>query len=139
MGTFSLLFGRSVIRFGLLCLSICTPPALVLAAPDKGADACEVFKHPEQFSGKRIQIRGVYVHYAEGTYVRPYPRCEGAESEVAKVHGGTAEMVRNWRRGGGANGRWMLSIMTGRFDQNANGGHLFFLESLEVLRTVDPY
>ncbi len=121
----------------LLCLCVFLAP-LSGAATDP-VDACELFRHPEQYYGRTIQIRGVFVHHTEGTTLYGYPKCEGIEFPLAEIRGGTAETVAAWRKGGGFKGAWMLSNMTGRFERNASGGYLFRIESLTVLRRVKPY
>lgn len=125
-----------------MCLAWLCPlfvPAFGLGAKDP-IDACEVFRHPDQFDGKTIQIRGVYLGHTHATYFRGYPKCEG-EFLVARVHdvtfaGGT---IKEWRAGGGRLGVWMLCDMTGKFWRNVNGGYEFDAVSLTVLRRVEPY
>jgi hypothetical protein len=113
-------------------------PSLWGAASD-AVDGCEVFRHPEQFYGKTIQIRGAFVIYTESASLYGYPKCVGVEFPLAQIRGATTETVRAWRKGGGFDGAWMFSDMTGRFDRNSNGGYLFNIESLVVLRRVKPY
>jgi hypothetical protein len=46
---------------------------------------CEVLDHPEQYTGKGVTIRGVYVHYEHGTYLLPSPTCRKDSELVIHV------------------------------------------------------
>lgn len=115
------------------------PASSAIGSPlEAPVPACEVFAHPGTFDGKTVEIRGVYVQYTEGAFLKGYPKCNTLQPALASVHG-TRDAILSWRKGGGYKGAWMLCDMTGEFEINRVGGYEFHIKSLVVLRRVEPY
>ncbi|HTP88846.1 MAG TPA: hypothetical protein VMJ34_17970 [Bryobacteraceae bacterium] len=132
--------GAAVIAVAIVSCAVSVsslePPSRDASATEP-VDACKVFRDPDQHKGL-IHLHAVYVYFVEDAFLIPYPKCEEASAWIALAKG-TDHVNVAWGKGPPGFGVWMLSDLTGTLTRNRNGGFLFMMESLKLLRRVKPY